>query len=297
MTAFDRCPKCDAELGAGVTICPSCGWDATVDVVRPRRSLLRVAASTLWRALVYGAILAILAVGFLRLREFGPGPDLPTTLRWLVFGDGGRAAELVTIHRAHEIATAAARFAVEQIAAPSFEGDWAATLEPYATMNVRGWIPLLFWGATTGMAPDSVQTFYEVRNADGWGRPYRVAARQLGAVARWAEDAELAADLEAGLQSSFFEWGPAELDRDRDWLRLEIRSAGGDGSLDTGDDLRFISYLPVGMTLRLNRQQEELTRELERAFTLGRHRFRIEGNHWDLIDARLLAEFRLEFLP
>ena len=37
-----------------------------------------------------------------------------------------------------------------------FEGDWAATLEPYATMNVRGWMPLLFWGATTGMAPASV---------------------------------------------------------------------------------------------------------------------------------------------
>jgi hypothetical protein len=50
------------------------------------------------------------------------------------------------------------------------------------------------------------------------------------------------------------------------------------------------------MTLRLNRPQEELTRELERAFVLGRHHFRLEGNRWDLIDARLLAEFRLELL-
>ncbi len=297
MTAFDCCPKCGTTLHAGATICAGCGWDATIAVVRPPRSLLRLVVSTAWRIVVYGAILAVPVIGFLRLREFGPGADLPTTLRWIALGDDGRAAELVTIHRAHEIATAAARFAVEQIAAPSFDGDWAATLEPYATMNVRGWMPLLFWGATTGMAPASVQTFYEVRANDGWGRPYRVTARQLGAVTRWANDAELAADLEAGLQSSFFEWGPSELDPSRDWLRLEIRSAGGDGDLDTGDDLRFISYLPVGITLRLNRQQEELTRELERAFTLGRHRFRIEGNRWDLIDARLLAEFRLEFLP
>jgi hypothetical protein len=214
----------------------------------------------------------------------------------MAFGDDGRAAELVTIHRAHEIATAAARFAVEQIAAPSFEGDWAATLAPYATMNVRGWMPLLFWGATTNLAPASVQIFFEVRADDGWGRPYRVSARQLGAVARWADDPELTADLEAGLQSSFFERGPRELDRDRDWLRLEIDSAGGDGAFDTADDLCFISYLPVGFTLRLNRQQEELTRELERAFVLGRQNFRVEGNRWDLIDARLLAEFRLELL-
>jgi len=297
MTALDSCPKCGAALAGDATICAGCGWDATIAVVNPPRSLLRLLASTATRVVLYGVILAVPVVGVMRLRSTGPGPDLPTTLRWMAFGDDGRAAELVTIHRAHEIATAAARFSIEQIAAPSFEGDWATTLAPYATMNVRGWMPLLFWGATTDMAPASVQTFFEVRADDGWGRPYRVAARQLGAVARWAEDRELTADLEAGLQSSFFEWGPRELDRERDWLRLEITSAGVDGAYDTDDDVRFISYLPVGMTLRLNRQQEELTRELERAFVLGRHHFRLEDNRWDLIDARLLAEFRLEFLP
>jgi len=297
MTVLDACPKCGDDLAQGATICAGCGWDATIAMVNPPRSMPRVLAGIALRIVVYGAIVAAPVVGVMRLRATGPGPDLPTTLRWLVRGDDGRAAELVTIHRAHEIASAAARFAVEKIAAPSFEGEWATTLAPYATMNVRGWMPLLFWGATTGMAPESVETFYQVRADDGWGRPYRVTARQLGPAAGWADDRELAADLAAGLQSSFLEWGPRELDPERDWLRVELTSAGRDGAFATADDLRFISYMPVGITLRFHHRQELNLGELERAFTLGRHHFRLEGNRWDLIDARLLAEFRLEFLP
>ena len=53
----------------------------------------------------------------------------------------------------------------------------------------------------------------------------------------------------------------------------------------------------MGITIRLSRDQEKLQKELERAYTLGRHYFRVEGARWDLIDARLLAEFRLEYLP
>jgi hypothetical protein len=298
MTAYETCPECNAGLVGGQTICSSCGWDATTAVIRPpRRSPLRWLAGGLGRLVLYGVIAAIPVMGFLRLRATGPGPDLPTTLRWMVVGDGGRAEELVTIHRAHEIAGAAARFAVEQLASPTFEGDWADTLAPYATMNVRGWMPLLFYGATTGMAPASVQVFYEVRSTDGWGRPYRIATRDLHRDDDWSQDEQLAADLAAGLQSSFFTASPPELDRDRDWQRLEITSAGADGRLDTDDDLRLVSYFPVGFTLRLTQRQAELNRELERAYLLGRHHFRLEGNSWDLIDARLLAEFRLEFLP
>ena len=251
----------------------------------------------LGRLVFYGALLAIPLLGFMRLRTTGPGPDLATTLRWMVLGDGGRASELVTIHRTYEIAAAAARYAVEQLSPASFEGDWADTLAPYATMNVRGWMPLLFYGATTGMAPASVETFYEVRADDGWGHPYRIATRQLHRDEDWTQDEEVTADLEAGLQSSFFAASPPELDRDRDWQRLEISSAGPDGAFDTADDLRLISYFPVGFTLRLTRRQAELNQELERAYLLGRQHFRLEGNHWDLIDARLLAEFRLEYLP
>ena len=69
-----------------------------------------------------------------------------------------------------------------------------------------------------------------------------------------------------------------------------------DGAFDGGDDLRMVTYVQVGRTLRLSRTPEEIQRELEAAFTRGRHYFRFEGNAWDLIDARLLAEFRVESL-
>jgi hypothetical protein len=164
-------------------------------------------------------------------------------------------------------------------------------------MHVRGWMPLLFYGATTEMAPPSVREFFEVRAEDGWGRPYRVAARVLTREAGWSEDAELAADLAAGLRASFFASTLRELEQDRDWMRLDLRSDGRDGVVDSDDDLQLISYLPVGVTIRLSADQARLQRELERAYTLGRHYFRVEGARWDLIDARLLAEFRLEYLP
>ena len=250
-----------------------------------------------WRLILYGTIAALPFVGFMRLRATGTGPDLATTARWMVAGDGGRAKELVTIHRAHEIAVAAARLAVDTLNPPSFEGDWAEVLAPYATMHVRGWMPLLFYGATSDMSPSSVRVFFEVDDKDGWGRPYRVSTRVLTRDEGWSEDQELAADLEAGLSPSFFASPLVELEGDRDWMRLDIRSSGPDGRMETDDDLKLISYLPVGITIRLSRDQEKLQKELERAYTLGRHYFRVEGARWDLIDARLLAEFRLEYLP
>ena len=39
-----------------------------------------------------------------------------------------------------------------------------------------------------------------------------------------------------------------------------------------------VSYLPVGVTLHLGKSAEELQRTLDRAFTLGRHYFRLEGS-------------------
>lgn len=298
MTAYDTCPECNTPLAGGQSICPGCGWDATTAVIRrPPGSRARRLAGSAVRVLIFATILAIPVVGFLRLRATGPGPDLPTTLRWIVLGDGGRAAELVTIHRAHEIASAAARFAVEQLAPVPFEDGWADTLEPYATMNVRGWMPLLFYGATTGMVPESVEEFYEVRPVDGWGHAYRITTRELEREDGWSDDPQVADDLEAGLTPSFFAGPIGELDPERDWQRVEIGSAGPDGAFDTPDDVRLISYFPVGFTLRLTRRQAELDRELERAYVTGRQYFRVEGSRWDVIDARLLAEFRLEYLP
>jgi hypothetical protein len=246
---------------------------------------------------LYGAILALPLLGFARLRATGPGPDLATTLRWMALGDGGRAAELVTIHRAHEIASAASRYAVRELQPPPLDGDWAELLSPYATMLVRGWMPLLFYGATTDMSPGSVREFFTVSTDDGWGRPYRLTALPFPRN-RGPELEEIAtADFETGLQRTFFDQEAPQLDDGNDWLRLEIVSAGRDASFDTGDDLRMISYMQAGFTLRLSRRPGEMQRMLEEAYTRGIHHWRLEGSRWDLIDARLLAEFRLEYLP
>jgi len=293
-----RCDACGEPLTRGTTICRHCGWDLTTAVTRPPRvSLWGAVRAGGWRLLLYGALVALPVLGFARFRATGPGPDLGTTLRWMALGDRGRAAELVTIHRAHEIGSAAARYAVRELEAPSFDGDWERVLAPYATMWVRGWMPLLFYGATTEMAPHSVREFYEVSSDDGWGRPYRTEVRELPRGEDRAGDEQVAADLAAGLQVSFFKLENPEFEPDTDWMRLEITSAGRDGSFDTDDDLRMVSYLPVGFTLRLTRRPEDLQRQMEAAYIRGQHYFRIEGSHWDLIDARLLAEHRLEYLP
>jgi hypothetical protein len=293
-----RCGQCGEPLSERSTICRHCGWDFTTAVARPPRpSILELLRGGAWRVILYGALIALPLVGFARFRATGPAHDLATTLRWMSIGDDGRSSELVTIHRAHEVAAAAARYAVRELEPPPFDDDWQEVLPPYSTMWVRGWMPLLFYGATTDMAPASVREFFEVRSEDGWGRPYEILVRHLPRDQDHEQDADVAADLAAGLQTSFFNQAAPEFDRDTDWMRLEIASAGRDGAFDTADDLRLVSYFPVGFTLRLTRRPEDLQRELDVAFTRGRHYFRLEGSRWDLIDARLLAEHRLEYLP
>jgi hypothetical protein len=299
MSQLVTCGGCGEPLADGSTICRSCGWDLTTTISRPPRpSILAVLRSGAWRVILYGGIAALVLVGFARFRATGTAPDLATTLRWMAFGDDGRAAELVTIHRAHEIASAAARYAVHELEPPPIDDDWEPVLAPYATMWVRGWMPLLFYGATTDMAPRSVQEIFTVQADDGWGRPYRLEGRQLARDGAWPEDPQVAADLEAGLQTSFFGISNPVFDPETDWMRLEISSAGGDGTFDNGDDLRLVSYFPVGFTLHISRRPQELQKRLDRLYTQGRHHFRLEGNRrGDLIDARLLAEHRIVYLP
>lgn len=288
-----KCGSCGADLPGQSTICAVCGWDLSTAVsMPPRKSILQQLGSGGWRVLVYGAIILIPVIGFARLRDTGPGPDLPTTLRWMAVGDDGRAAELITIHRAHEIGTATSRHAVREIEAFAFEGDWAAALAPKATMNVRGWMPLVFFGADTGMAPASVREFYEVREVDGWGRPYRVDTRFIERGDGWKTDPVISADLEAGLQARFHTVDRPNLG-EGDWLRLVLTSAGRDGSFDTGDDLRFISYSLISAPLRMMADPEIVVKKIERSYTVGKQYFRVEGSEYDLIDARLLAEYRL----
>jgi hypothetical protein len=292
------CGGCGQPLEEGTTICRNCGWDLTTAVAKPpRQSILDTLRGGAWRVLLYGALIALPLLGFARFRSTGTGEDLATTLRWMILGDGGRAAELLTIHRAHETAAAAARYAVRELEPPPIEGDWAETLAPYSTIRVRGWMPLLFYGATTDMVPASVQEFFELRLDDGWGRPYRISARPLQRDTDREQDPELRTDLEAGLKSGFYRFEAPPFDPDSDWMRLEIVSVGADGTEGSDDDLRLVSYFPVGFTLRLTRRPQDLEREFDAAFTRGRHYYRIEGSRWDLVDARLLAEHRLEYLP
>lgn len=287
------CGGCGKPMPAGGTICLHCGWDLSAVLARPPRPpVARRLLAGGWRLPVYGLLLALPIVGFLRLQATGPGPDLPTTLRWVVLGDGGRAAELLTIHRMHEIGSAASRYMVRENELPSFDGDWASALAPSATAAVRGWIPLLFLGADSELAPASVREMYEVRAVDGWGRPYRVQAMVLPRDRPAAEQPLVAADLEAGLQTSFFDRGLPDLDHG-EWLRLELVSDGRDREPETGDDLHFLSYIQVGHVFRLLYDPGEVQQRVERAYTVGRQYFRLEGSRFDLVDARLLAEFRL----
>jgi hypothetical protein len=287
------CEACGKDLAEGATICSHCGWDLSTNLARPpHKSLLAQFAAGGWRVVVYGLILLLPIIGFMRLRATGPGPDLATTLRWMAFGDGGRAAELETIHRMHEIASAASRYSIRENEMPPFDGDWAKVLAPAATARVRGWIPLVFFGADTQMAPASVRELYEVRPVDGWGHPYRLQVRPLPRGEGWADDPQVVADLAEGLQATFFTRDEPDLGHGG-WMRLEITSAGRDGDLDTGDDIRMISYIQVGYVFRLLYDPSQIEREVERAYAIGRHYYRFEGSDYDLIDARLLAEFRL----
>ncbi len=290
------CGSCGADLPQRSTICAACGWDLRSAIAtEPRRSILGRLGSGGWRVLVYGAIILLPILGFGRLRDTGPGPDLPTTLRWMATGDDGRAAELITIHRAHEIGAAVSRYAVRETEPFGFEGEWQDELAPHSTMNIRGWMPLVFFGADSEMAPASVREFFEVREIDGWGRDYAIHTRFVERGEGWMNDPEIENDLEAGLQARFHTVDRPDLGNG-DWLRLELVSAGKDGVFGTGDDLRFISYSLIARPLRLMASPETVLKQHERDYTIGTQYFRLEGSDYDFIDARLLAEYRLTSL-
>ena len=287
------CDGCGKKLQAGATICLHCGWDQTTILARPESvSLAEYLKSGGWRLLVYGLLVLLPILGFMRIRTTGPGPDLVTTVRWMIFGDGGRAAELETIHRMHEIGAASSRYSLREMDLPPFDGDWQEILARAATARVRGWMPLVFYGADTQMAPSSVRELYEVRETDGWGRPYRITVRNIPRGDAAAADPVVTGDLEKGLQATFFTVDRPDLERGQ-WSRLLIESAGRDGDFDTDDDLRMITYIRVGHVFRLLYDPNQTQIEIERAYTIGRHWYRIEGSEYDLLDARLLAEYRL----
>jgi hypothetical protein len=294
------CGSCGQPLSPRSSICSSCGWDSTTSIVAAKKiPLSKVLLAAGWRALVYGLVLAIPFLFFVRFRETGPGPDLATTLRWIIQGDEGRSAELITIHRAYEIGCAASRYAViEQEALPIMEG-WEDVLAPLSTGRVRGWLPVPFIGGLNAdMVGDAVREIYDVRLSDGWGRPYRLTGRELPSRRdrSWAEDEQVAKDLARGLNSSFFRRGEPDFGALVGWLRLQIESAGRDGRFDTEDDLLMVSYIQIGQTFHLQESNESRRRRLEAAYNTGPHLFRLEGSRYDLIEARFLAEHRFEMV-
>jgi len=211
----------------------------------------------------------------------------------MALGDEGRAAELATLGRAYEIARAASRYTVHELEPPSFEGDWAHLLAPYGTGAVRGWYPLLFVMADAEAAPAGVRELFAIEPVDGWGHRWRITT---GTVARGRPDGpEAAADLARGLQSSLFRWESPDLSLG-DWFRLEIVSAGRDGVHGTDDDLALVAWIKAGHTFRISAPRRELRETLERAYLQGPVYFRLSGNRWDLIDTRILGEFRLDLL-
>jgi hypothetical protein len=283
-------------MPAHATICPHCGWDlSAVLSAPPPPTLLQRFRDGGWRYVVYPLLVALPVLGFMRLRTTGPGPDLATTIRWMAFGDGGRAAELETIHRMHEIGAAASRYMIRENEMPPFGGEWAEVLSPSSTARVRGWIPLVFVGADTAMSPASVREMYEVRAVDGWAHPYRVTATPLPRNVDLTQLEQVAEDLRQGLQATFFTRNEPNFGEGQ-WMRLLLESAGPDGNFDTGDDLSMVSYIQIGHVFRLLYDPDEVQRQIERAYTIGRQYFRIDGSQYDLIDARLLAEYRLTSL-
>lgn len=291
-----QCPACGASVNASASHCPDCGCDLAIAAATPsRKPAARRLVGVLPRLVLYGALIALPILGFMRLRVTGPGPDLETTVRWMIEGDGGRAATLLTLHREYEIATASARYAVKNLEAPSFTDDWAKELQPYSTIAIRGWLPLLFSGADATASPPSVRAFYEILPSDAWGHRYRVQTRILERGKRWAEDPQVKADLEAGLKKSFFEVAHPDF-KSADWMRLQLSSDGPDGVANTGDDIVFISYFPLSHVFRVGTDQRQVMQELDRQLVRGRQLFRYTGSRWDLIDARLLVEYRLDSL-
>lgn len=291
-----QCPACGASVSAAASHCPECGCDLAIAAATPaRKPAARRLLGVVPRLVIYGALIALPILGFMRLRVTGPGPNLETTLRWMISGDGGRAATLLTLHREYEIATATARYAVKNLEAPSFSDNWAKELQPFSTIAIRGWLPLLFSGADATLSPPSVRAFYEIRPTDGWGHRYHVQTRTLERGEPWAKDPQVKADLEAGLKQSFFAVGHPDF-KTADWMRLQLASDGPDGVAGTGDDIVFISYFPLGHVFRVGADQRQVLQQMDRDLVRGRQLFRYTGSRWDLIDARLLVEYRLDSL-
>jgi hypothetical protein len=268
------CPSCGTDLPAGESFCPACGADLSLSS-RTRRDGL----GSRW--LLIGAVLAIgaLAVaGVARIRAVGPGPDLATTLRWILAGDGARRSTLATLARAYETSRAVMRCSLDRDEpCPLASPDWRE-IASYANAAWRGYVPLIQWAVPETDITGRLADLLAVDGRDGWGRPFRVD------LAPWQQQST------TGFYPDAVGAGPPP-PRERTLLHLTLLSAGPDGAFGTADDIRFEALFPGPGALQGN---IEALKARQREIDRGRVWRRWSGTSHDLVEARTLAEWYFE---
>lgn len=270
------CPACGRDVTAREAFCPACGADLGVAALRGAPS----GGGAPWALFV---VLVLVAAGIValwqRFRAVGPGPDLSTTARWLVLGDGGRRAQLATLSRAYETARAVARLTLDRGAPASLDEVGWRTIQSYSNADYRGFVSLVVWAADASAVRGRLAWMLAVDGRDGWGRPWR------STLTRWPG---------SGAPDGFFPGvvaAGAAPPRGRALFRLTLVSAGPDARFDTPDDLTLDAVfpaprpVPIGDPALEHRREEEIER--------GQVWVRVSGSDYDLIDARLLSEFYL----
>lgn len=274
------CPACGAPVELGRSFCESCGADLAMAAAHPRRRLV-----VPWGGLITLALVgAALTLGWHRLRAVGPGPDLSTTLRWVLHGDGERRPTLATLMRAYETARAVARCCLDTgEACPLAPPHWAK-IAGYSNAAWRGFVPLVQWAAASTAIVGPLAHLLAVDGTDGWGRPWHAALEPTGA-----------AERPGGFYPGALQSGSPPPAGRRLW-HLTLRSAGADGKGGTEDDLVFEAVFPAPGPLRLGDPVAHRDREVE--LERGQVWVRWQGTELDLVDGRILAEFYLEgFAP
>lgn len=269
------CPACGADVPATVSFCPACGADVGLAATRPREH-----HPVPWLALSGLIVVAAVATfGWLRYRTFGPGPDLATTVRWAVLGDGARHGELATLSRGYETARAVCRSCIDGGIPNTMAGvDWQQ-ISRYTNNAWRGFTPLVQWAAGPSAVEGRLAWLLAVDGRDGWGRPWRPT------LTPWPD-----ADPPTGFHPGMLAAG-APPPRNVPLLWLTLTSAGPDGTFDTQDDVTFEAIFPKPPPIRVNDPEAAKQRELD--LDRGLVWVRWSGTAYDIVDGRILGEFYL----
>jgi hypothetical protein len=220
------------------------------------------------------------AVGWQRFRTVGPGPDLGTTVDWMLHGDGQRRPTLATLMRGYETSRAVMRFCIDNGEPCSFDEKEWPEIARYSNALWRGFVPLVQWAASSSSIVGRLADLLAVDGKDGWGEAWKATIVPLP-VGTSPEDF-----YPGALRS-----GSPPPDGRALW-RLDLVSAGSDRLPGTADDLRFEAVFPAPRPIRLGDPAFHREREVE--LERGQVWVRWSGTELDLVDGRALAEFYLE---